>query len=209
MNQEPVKEEEGRTMAKMINAFAYLECSAKRKEGVKVTYSRFSWCQTQKYSDSLPHSNRKFAQSATFSFSIKNAEKVYDGYWRLIHQYSWLTGWIDTKYEYSQVPIWRTVPIKRLGPNWPQLPNRDMRVLTFCINSWVLNIDKYMSIQYLSYTFLAFLRESCTLCKIFVEYFVFGINWIENKLPLKEVFDTVTRAALQVQKKKKKSCVLV
>ena len=41
MNQEPVKEEEGRTMAKMINAFAYLECSAKRKEGVKVTYSQF------------------------------------------------------------------------------------------------------------------------------------------------------------------------
>ena len=85
MNQEPVKEEEGRTMAKIINAFAYLECSAKRKEGVKVTYSRFSWCQTQKYSDSLPHSNKKFAQSVTFSFSIKNAEKVYDRYWRLIH----------------------------------------------------------------------------------------------------------------------------
>ena len=47
MNQEPVKEEEGRTMAKIINAFAYLECSAKRKEGVKVTYSQFRWCQTQ------------------------------------------------------------------------------------------------------------------------------------------------------------------
>ena len=38
MKQEPVKLEEGRTMAKMINAFAYLECSAKRKEGVKEVF---------------------------------------------------------------------------------------------------------------------------------------------------------------------------
>ena len=38
MKQEPVKLEEGTTMAKMINAFAYLECSAKRKEGVKEVF---------------------------------------------------------------------------------------------------------------------------------------------------------------------------
>ena len=35
MKQEPVKPEEGRTMAEKINAFAYLECSAKSKEGVR------------------------------------------------------------------------------------------------------------------------------------------------------------------------------
>ena len=34
MKQEPVKPEEGRTMAEKINAFAYLECSAKSMEGV-------------------------------------------------------------------------------------------------------------------------------------------------------------------------------
>ena len=34
MKQEPVKPEEGRAMAEKINAFAYLECSAKSKEGV-------------------------------------------------------------------------------------------------------------------------------------------------------------------------------
>merc|ERR1712021_252390 len=34
MKQEPVKPEDGRTMAEKINAFAYLECSAKSKEGV-------------------------------------------------------------------------------------------------------------------------------------------------------------------------------
>ena len=38
-----------------------------------------------KYSDFLPHSNKKFVQSATFSFSIKNAKKVEERYWRLIH----------------------------------------------------------------------------------------------------------------------------
>ena len=38
MKQEPVKLEEGRTMAKIINAFAYLECSAKKKEGVKEVF---------------------------------------------------------------------------------------------------------------------------------------------------------------------------
>ena len=35
MKQEPVKPEEGRTMAEKIKAFAYLECSAKSKEGVR------------------------------------------------------------------------------------------------------------------------------------------------------------------------------
>ena len=34
MKQEPVKPEDGRTMAEKINAFAYLECSAKNNEGV-------------------------------------------------------------------------------------------------------------------------------------------------------------------------------
>ena len=38
MMQEPVKLEDGRTMAEKINAFAYLECSAKRKEGVKEVF---------------------------------------------------------------------------------------------------------------------------------------------------------------------------
>ena len=33
MKQEPVKPEEGRAMAEKINAFAYLECSAKTKVG--------------------------------------------------------------------------------------------------------------------------------------------------------------------------------
>ncbi|XP_037942169.1 ras-like GTP-binding protein Rho1 [Teleopsis dalmanni] len=35
MKQEPVKPQEGRAMAEKINAFAYLECSAKSKEGVR------------------------------------------------------------------------------------------------------------------------------------------------------------------------------
>ena len=38
MKQEPVKPEEGRTMAEKINAFAYLECSAKSKEGVREVF---------------------------------------------------------------------------------------------------------------------------------------------------------------------------
>lgn len=35
MKQEPVKFEDGRTMADKINAYAYMECSAKTKEGVR------------------------------------------------------------------------------------------------------------------------------------------------------------------------------
>ena len=38
MKQEPVKPEEGSAMAEKINAFAYLECSAKSKEGVKEVF---------------------------------------------------------------------------------------------------------------------------------------------------------------------------
>ena len=38
MKQEPVKPEEGRAMAEKINAIAYLECSAKSKEGVREVF---------------------------------------------------------------------------------------------------------------------------------------------------------------------------
>lgn len=38
MKQEPVKPEDGRAMAEKINAFAYLECSAKSKEGVREVF---------------------------------------------------------------------------------------------------------------------------------------------------------------------------
>jgi len=35
MKQEPVKIEQGKDMSEKINAFSYLECSAKSKEGVR------------------------------------------------------------------------------------------------------------------------------------------------------------------------------
>lgn len=36
--QEPVKSQEGQAMAEQIHAFAYLECSAKTKEGVREVF---------------------------------------------------------------------------------------------------------------------------------------------------------------------------
>ncbi|XP_043826402.1 transforming protein RhoA-like isoform X2 [Dromiciops gliroides] len=38
MKQEPVKPEEGRDMANQIGAFAYMECSAKTKDGVRAVF---------------------------------------------------------------------------------------------------------------------------------------------------------------------------
>ncbi|XP_062311401.1 rho-related GTP-binding protein RhoA-C-like isoform X2 [Osmerus eperlanus] len=38
MKQEPVKQEEGREMSNRINAFGYLECSAKTKDGVREVF---------------------------------------------------------------------------------------------------------------------------------------------------------------------------
>ena len=38
MKQEPVKLEDGRTMADKIGAYAYMECSAKSKEGVREVF---------------------------------------------------------------------------------------------------------------------------------------------------------------------------
>lgn len=38
MKQEPVRPEEGRAMAEKINAYSYLECSAKTKDGVREVF---------------------------------------------------------------------------------------------------------------------------------------------------------------------------
>ncbi len=38
MKQEPVKFEDGRAMAERIGAYAYLECSAKTKDGVREVF---------------------------------------------------------------------------------------------------------------------------------------------------------------------------
>jgi len=38
MKQEPVKVEQGKEMSEKINAFEYLECSAKSKEGVRIVF---------------------------------------------------------------------------------------------------------------------------------------------------------------------------
>ena len=38
MKQEPVKLEDGKITAEKIDAFAYIECSAKNKEGVKEVF---------------------------------------------------------------------------------------------------------------------------------------------------------------------------
>lgn len=38
MKQEPVRAEEGRTMADKIGAFSFLECSAKTKDGVRQVF---------------------------------------------------------------------------------------------------------------------------------------------------------------------------
>lgn len=38
MKQEPVRQEEGRSMADKIGAFGYLECSAKTKDGVRAVF---------------------------------------------------------------------------------------------------------------------------------------------------------------------------
>ena len=42
MKQEPVKSQQGRTMAEKINAYAYMECSAKTKEGVREVFETAS-----------------------------------------------------------------------------------------------------------------------------------------------------------------------
>lgn len=66
MKQEPVKPEEGRAMAEKINAFAYLECSAKSKEGVREVFETATRAALQV---NFPKNNSIFP---LFSFLAKN-----------------------------------------------------------------------------------------------------------------------------------------
>ena len=83
MKQEPVKPEEGRAMAEKINAFAYLECSAKSKEGVREVFETATRAALQvrallfeiKFSLYLPSSHDQHLHSThhygcTFQFSL-------------------------------------------------------------------------------------------------------------------------------------------
>ena len=51
MKQEPVKPEEGRTMAEKINAFAFLECSARTQEGINEVFETATRAALQVSSD--------------------------------------------------------------------------------------------------------------------------------------------------------------
>ena len=55
MKQEPVKPEEGRAMAEKISAFAYLECSAKSKEGVREVFETATRAALQVISITMHH----------------------------------------------------------------------------------------------------------------------------------------------------------
>ncbi len=82
MKQEPVKPEEGRAMAEKINAFAYLECSAKSKEGVREVFETATRAALQVPCRGLPFKRgrwgmRFFVQSFWVSLSrTRNANMV-------------------------------------------------------------------------------------------------------------------------------------
>jgi Ras family protein A len=74
MKQEPVKPEEGRAMAEKINAFAYLECSAKSKEGVREVFETATRAALQVWCRKLCH--LKYLQLE----SPKNLIEFHTGY---------------------------------------------------------------------------------------------------------------------------------
>lgn len=49
MKQKPVTSEEGRSVAEKINAYGYLECSAKTKEGVREVFETATKAALQVY----------------------------------------------------------------------------------------------------------------------------------------------------------------
>jgi GTPase SAR1 family protein len=65
MKQEPVKTGEGQTMAESIHAFAYLECSAKTKEGVREVFETATRAALQ-----VKKSKRLLFHFLQFSFGV-------------------------------------------------------------------------------------------------------------------------------------------
>lgn len=63
MKQKPVTSEEGRSMAEKINAYGYLECSAKTKEGVREVFETATRAALQVCSWKIQHFfSLRFAQ---------------------------------------------------------------------------------------------------------------------------------------------------
>ena len=95
MKQEPVKPEEGRAMAEKINAFAYLECSAKSKEGVREVFETATRAALQVSTPSLtPFESLSYDLHPNSRLSLSGEEKE-------AHEVSYSIGHYPVRYPIS------------------------------------------------------------------------------------------------------------
>ncbi|XP_050424448.1 ras-like GTP-binding protein Rho1 isoform X3 [Adelges cooleyi] len=186
MKQEPVRPEEGRAMAEKINAFAYLECSAKSKEGVREVFE----------------TSTRAALQVELALWDTAGQEDYDRLRPLSYPDTdviLMCFSIDSPDSLENIPEKWTPEVKHFCPNVPIIlvgNKKDLRNDPNTIRE--LNKMKQEPVR----------PEEGRAMAEKINAFAYLECSAKSKEGVREVFETSTRAALQVKKKKKGRCRL-
>ncbi|XP_046355421.1 ras-like GTP-binding protein RHO [Haliotis cracherodii] len=187
MKQEPVKTEEGRAMAEKIGAFAYLECSAKTKEGVREVFETAT----------------RAALQVELALWDTAGQEDYDRLRPLSYPDTdviLMCFSIDSPDSLENIPEKWTPEVRHFCPNVP---------IILVGNKKDLRNDENTKRELMKMKQEPVRPEEGRAQAEKISAYAYLECSAKTKEGVREVFETATRAALQVRKKKKGGCILL
>ncbi|CAD5119169.1 DgyrCDS7807 [Dimorphilus gyrociliatus] len=187
MKQEPVKNEEGKTMADRINAFGYLECSAKTKDGVREVFETAT----------------RAALQVELALWDTAGQEDYDRLRPLSYPDTdviLMCFSIDSPDSLENIPEKWTPEVKHFCPNVP---------IILVGNKKDLRNDDQTKRELMKMKQEPVRPEEGRAMADRINAYAYLECSAKSKDGVREVFETATRAALQVKKKKKGACTVL
>ncbi|XP_064604366.1 ras-like GTP-binding protein RHO [Liolophura sinensis] len=187
MKQEPVKYEDGKGMSDRINAFAYLECSAKTKEGVREVFETAT----------------RAALQVELALWDTAGQEDYDRLRPLSYPDTdviLMCFSIDSPDSLENIPEKWTPEVKHFCPNVP---------IILVGNKKDLRNDESTKRELMKMKQEPVRAEDGRSMAEKINAYSYLECSAKTKEGVRDVFETATRAALQVKKKKKGGCALL